>query len=332
MSDNEIHLNLFPATSPYDEVISDDPPFDSNRHLALEQPVFTLSLAELGYGPEVRATTASDIAASSCFRILSEEGVAAMYHVCKQLEAFTTSNPRIERNTRGGVYRSRFLRDFSLSPDVADHLSGILKTPLRPIAMGHQLAHLNYAPKAAGENIDKWHYDTLQVDTVMFVTDPNAVSGGEFQYFRGTRDEMAAIKERGEAIPETRIVAPEMPGPGYAVLMQGNYVVHRAKGLSEPGERITLVNGYSYADMSVDDYTAVDQLVFAEPEEIVGAEYSRHVALRCARQMMQLVNEPNFSLDLSAHAKQLTGIRDELNQAIEQLDGAKNSQMRHFGD
>ena len=266
---------------------------------------FTISLAELGYESEVLATTGSEIAASSCFRILSDEGVAVMHRVCKQLEAFTTSNPRIERNTRGGVYRSHFLRDFSLSIEVADHLSSILKTPLRPIAMGHQLAHLNYAPKAAGENVDKWHYDTLQVDTVMFVTDPNAVSGGEFQYFRGTRDEMAAIKERGESILETRIISPEMPGPGYAVLMQGNYVVHRAKGLSKPGERITLVNGYSYADMSIDDYTAVDQLIFAEPEETVGAEYSRHVALSCSRQMMQWVKEPDFALDLSAQAKQL---------------------------
>jgi hypothetical protein len=332
MSHNDIQLNLFPNTSPYCEAISDDPPFDPDRHLALEKPEFTISLAELGYESEVLATTGSEIAASSCFRILSDEGVAVMHRVCKQLEAFTTSNPRIERNTRGGVYRSHFLRDFSLSIEVADHLSSILKTPLRPIAMGHQLAHLNYAPKAAGENVDKWHYDTLQVDTVMFVTDPNAVSGGEFQYFRGTRDEMAAIKERGESIPETRIISPEMPGPGYAVLMQGNYVVHRAKGLSKPGERITLVNGYSYADMSIDDYTAVDQLIFAEPEETVGAEYSRHVALRCARQMMQLVNEPDFSLDLSAHAKQLSRIRDELNQAIRQLDSAKQGEMRHFGD
>jgi hypothetical protein len=332
MSGNDIYLSLFPATSPYDEVISDDPAFDPKRHLALEQPDYTLSMEELGYGSDVISTTGSEMAASSCFRILSDEGVAAMLHVCKQLEAFTTSNPRIERNTRGGVYRSQFLREFSLSIDVAEHLSGIMKSRLRPIAMGHQLAHLNYAPKAVGENVDKWHYDTLQVDTVMFVTDPATVEGGEFQYFRGTRDEMTAIKDRGEQIPEDRIISPEMPGPGYAVLMQGNYVVHRAMGLRKPGERITLVNGYSYADMSVEDYSAIDQLVFAEPEETVGAEYSRHVALRCARQMMQLVNEPDFSLELSAHAEKLSQVRDELNQAIQQLNDAKNGEIQHFGD
>jgi hypothetical protein len=332
MTNQQPEFALFPETSPYEEMIADDPVFDPARHLALEMPDFTLSLAELGYGPEIEADTGSPVAATACFRVLSDEGAEAMLHVCKQLEAFTTSNPRIERNTRGGVYRSKFLRDFSLSPDVAHHMSTILQTPLRPIAMGHQLAHLNYAPKLRAGNVDKWHYDTLQVDTVMFVTDPTKVEGGEFQYFRGTRDEMAAIKARGETIPADRIVAPAMPGPGYAVLMQGNYVVHQAKGLKEAGERITLVNGYSYADMSVPDYTAVDQLVFADPANTVGAEYSRHVALRCAHELSELANAPDFNADLQEHAAQLARVKRELDFAIEQLNNAQGGEMRHFGD
>lgn len=332
MSLQEIHFDRFPTTSPYQERIADDPPFDPSRHLALEMPEYTLTLADLGYGAEIAGETGSRIAASSCFRVLSDEGVQAMYHVCKQLEAFTTSNPRIERNTRGGVYRSNFLRDFSLSADVSAHLSKILETPLRPIALGHQLAHLNYAPKISTGNVDKWHYDTLQVDTVMFVTDPNAVEGGEFQYFRGTRDEMAALKQRGEAVPVDKIVAPKMPGPGYAVLMQGNYVVHQAKGLKQPGERITLVNGYSYADPTVPDYTAVDQLVFADPENTVGAEYSRHVALRCAHMLAELANTPDFNADLPAQARRLAQVGKELNIAVEQLTQALDGEMRHFGD
>jgi len=332
MTDHELSFELFPKTSPYQEKIADDPPFDPARHLALEMPEFTLSLADLGYGSEIATDTGSPIAASACFRVLSDEGVEAMYHVCKQLEAFTTSNPRIERNTRGGVYRSSFLRDFSLSQDVSAHLSAILQTPLRPIALGHQLAHLNYAPLVSTGNVDKWHYDTLQVDTVMFVTDPNKVDGGEFQYFLGTRDEMAALKARGEFVPAEKIVAPRMPGPGHAVLMQGNYVVHQAKGLRQPGERITLVNGYSYADLSVPDYTAVDQLVFVDPINTVGAEYSRHVALRCARQLAELANSPDFDADLPTHARQLSQIKQELDFAIDQLNHALEGEIRHFGD
>ncbi|MGB0866191.1 MAG: hypothetical protein ACPGSC_06760 [Granulosicoccaceae bacterium] len=62
-----------------------------------------------------------------------------------------------------------------MCPVFTEHLSGILQTPLLPLAMGYQMARLNYQPLTVGKNVDKWHYDTLQVDTVMFVTDPNAV-------------------------------------------------------------------------------------------------------------------------------------------------------------
>ena len=181
MSNYSINLQRFPEVMPDFEPIKDDPVFDPVIHLALEAPKEILTLSDLGYGSETAGTTPTEIAATSCFRMLSDEGVAAMYHVCKQLAAFTTSNARISRNTRGGTYRSKFLRDFSLSIDVAEHLSAIMQTPLLPHAMPHQLSHLNYQPHTVGKNVDKWHYDTLQVDYIMFETDVNEVEGGEFQ-------------------------------------------------------------------------------------------------------------------------------------------------------
>lgn len=332
MSDFDVRLAHFPDKSPYTEALSDEPKFDPAIHLALETPSRIITMEDLGYDDAIIASSGTNVAATSCFRVLSDAGVEAMYHVCRQLEAYTTSNPRIERNVRGGVYRSKFLRDFSLSQDVAVHLSGIMGTPLMPISIGHQLAHLNFPPTNIGQNVDKWHYDTLQVDTVMFVTDPNAIKGGEFQYFHGTRDEMAQLKECKEQIPSDRIIAPDLPGAGYAVLMQGNYVVHQAKALQQEGERITLVNGYSYADINIRDYTAVDQLLFVEPEGIVGAEYVRHVALRCARHMEKLVNRPDYSLTLDQQAARLEALRTEIDVAISELENAKDGEMRHFGD
>jgi len=332
MSSYAIDLKRFPDSRPDFEPIKDDPIFDPAIHLKLETPERILTLNDLGYGDETAGTTPTKVAATSCFRILSDEGVAAMYQVCKQLEAFTTSNARIARNTRGGTYRSKFLRDFSLSTDVAEHLSTIMKTPLLPHAMPHQLSHLNYQPHTIGENIDKWHYDTLQCDYVMFVTDPNDVEGGEFQYFKGTRDEMAALKQSGEAFPGDRIYAPDIPGAGYAVLIQGNYVVHQAKALQAEGERITLVNGYSYADMDVPDYTALGQLVLADPETLSCAEYTRSLALRCAQQLQPLVNTPDYSQKAQQRIDLLKKARNELDDAIHQLETYSNQAMQHFGD
>lgn len=332
MDNFNLSLKRFPDSSPDFDRIKDDPVFDPAIHLALEQPEQVFSLSDLGYGDEINGTTPTAIAATSCFRVLSDEGVAAMYHVCKQLEAFTTSNPRISRNTRGGVYRSHFLRDFSLSVDIAQHLSDIMQTPLLPHAMGHQLSHLNYQPLTVGENIDKWHFDTLQADFVMFVTDPNDVEGGEFQYFNGTRDEMAAIHQSGERIPQGRIIAPAMPGAGYAVMMQGNYVVHQAKGIRSAGERITLVNGYNYADVSVADFTAVNQLVAADPASYVTAEYTRQMALRCAQHLQPCINDTDFNAGRAAQISRLQAARQELDEAIALLQDDEPQALKHFGD
>lgn len=332
MDNYDINLHLHPLVSPDYEAIQDDPAFDPAIHLALEEPATTLSLDDFGYGDEIAGTTPTQVAATSCFRVLSDEGAEAMYHVCKQLEAYTTSNPRIARNTRGGVYRSKFLRDFSMCKDYIEHLSAIMQTPLLPIAMGHQIAHLNYQPLTVGKDVDKWHHDTLQVDTVMFVTDPRLVDGGEFQYFKGTREEMAEIHATGKSFPHERVESPEMPGPGYAVLMQGNYVVHQAKGLREEGERITLVNGFSYADRDTPDYTALGQLFHADPPPIASAEYSRHIALRCGRELEEIINNPRFNDSPMEHAQRLARVQSELSKAIEQLNNAAGEEMQHFGN
>ena len=122
-------VRRFPEAGPGWTAIADDPVFDPARHLALDGPERFLSLDEIGYGPALEHPSPTRVAATSAFRVLSDEGVAAMQHVCAQLEAFTTTNARIARNTRGGVYRSRFLRDFALSVDVTEHLSRLSSAP-----------------------------------------------------------------------------------------------------------------------------------------------------------------------------------------------------------
>ncbi len=321
----------FPQAGPYPERIADDPIFNPSVHLALEFPESTLTLRELGYLQKPEGVPEKALAATSCFRVLSDEGVAALYHVCKQLEQFTTSNPRIARNVRGGVYRSAFLRDLALSADVTAHMSQLLGTPLAPHGMPHQLAHLNFQPLTPGENVDKWHWDTLQVDYVMFVTDPNAVEGGEFQYFHGTKEELASLRATGHSVPPDRIIAPKMPGPGYAVLMQGGQVVHQAKGI-KGGERITMVNGYTYLDDSARDYSALGQLVHADPESTVLAEYTRHMALRCEAHLSGAIIRPNFAGNKQSHADNLRRARQELDDAIMQLECLEAEEMRHLGD
>ena len=309
-----------------------EPLFDPARHLQLEEPTKIESLSDFGYSPEDIARCPSDFAVTNIFRILSDEGAACLYDVCKQLEAFTTSNARIQRNTRGGVYRSAFLRDLCLDPELAAFLSRICGVDLLPHTIPHQLGHLNYAPKEVGENVDKWHVDTLRYDFVMFVTDPNANEGGAFQYYRGTKDEVAQRTKSGEPLDPAKIISPDMPGPGYAVMQQGNMVVHQAKGLTAPGERITMVNGYIPKNPMFPDFSRYDQLVLVDPAHVVTAEYNRHISLHAQRLLDHAMTNHGYSGDKKAYSDSLSAAAAMLEDAANAIRNSDDTVLEHFGD
>ena len=312
--------------------LKSEPEFDPARHLAIEKPDQVISLEELGYSDADCSDCPTGMAVTSPFRLLSDEGIACLQEVTRLLEPYARSNERIPRLVRGGVYQSKFLRDFCLSPDITDAISEICDAPMLPHTMPHQLGHLNYNPLTIGKNVDKWHADTLRIDYVMFVTDPNAVEGGEFQYFNGTKHEVAELNKSGRPLPEERIVSPEFPGAGYVVLQQGNMVVHRAKALAAEGERVTLVNGYVPQDLSHPDYTRFDQLYLADPANIAASEYARHVAWMGKEALARQLDSFNFSEDRKAFAQSLNEVAQLLANAAHQMETADQAKMEHFGD
>lgn len=312
--------------------LSREPQFDPARHLALEMPETIISLGDLGYSAAEQAACPSSLGVTSSFRILSEEGVACLLEVARNLAPYARKIERISRMVRGGVYQSKFLRDFCCSTEVAEFISQINGTPQLPHSIPHQLGHLNYNPEAVGENVDKWHTDTLRMDYVLFVTDPNLIEGGEFDYFHGTKGEMEQLKAAGQPVPEARIKSPAVPGAGYAVLQQGNMVVHRARALRATGERITLVNGYVPADLSVTDFTRFDQLYLADPDHIAASEYARHIAWWGQQILTSQITAPSFETDRAQIADRLDGVSKILGAAAEQIRIADQAQMEHFGD
>lgn len=313
-------------------VLADEPEFDAARHLAIEAPAEIYTLEDFGYGEDEIAASPSAIAATSAFRMLSDEGVACLQQVARKLEPYARGIERISRMVRGGVYQSSFLRDFCRSPELAEAMSAICATPLLAHTIPHQLGHLNYAPETVGENVDKWHVDTLRFDFVLFVTDPTRIAGGEFEYFRGTRHEVAELTRGGGEIPRDRVVSVAPPGPGYAVMQQGNLVVHRAKALAAPGERITLVNGYVAADLRYRDYTRYDQLFLADPAHVATSEYARHVAWMGRELLEQQLAGGAFTADRAHFAAELEAVARLLGEAAEEIRTADAATMEHFGD
>jgi hypothetical protein len=314
----------------------DEPAFDPARHLALTWPQRIVTLAEFGYGAAERARTPSPVAITSPFRLLSDEGVAALEGVLQALkqDAVVAQRRRLSVFLAGGVYRSRFLRDLVRSPVLLDHLSAIAGTPLAPHPMPQYQAYVNYAPADPKKAVDNWHVDSLGFDAVLMVNDPKRLKGGRFQYFHGTREEAMALTGARDEIeltqgwttelPAGRVVSAEFPAAGYAFFMQGDYVFHRAGQLEEPGDRITVVPGFVARDLAWPERTKTAKMQLWAPDHIM-VEVTRHAAWLGREKLAGLIEQVRFAEagDRRALAEKLeAAVADVLRIAGELRQGA----------
>ncbi|MFT5067829.1 MAG: hypothetical protein ACJAXK_000163 [Yoonia sp.] len=223
------------------------------------------------------------------------------------------------------------MHDLCLCPEVTTALSKICGIPILPHTIPHQLGHLNYNPVVTGENIDKWHVDTLRIDYVMFVTDPKSVECGELQYHKGTKEDFLANRKAGNPLDETKVASPAIPEPGDAILQQGIMVVHRAKGLSAPGKRIAMMNGYMPQDIRFPDFSRYDQLVQVDPPHIAASEYARHVQWMARERLDADLAEFAFSDDKAGMADRFAFHAQMMDTTATQLRTTYDG-VEHFGD
>ena len=168
----------------------------------------------------------------------------------------------------------------------------------------------------------------------MFVTDPNKVTGGEFEYFLGTKKQIEKIHAKGVKIPSKKIISIKPPAPGYAIFLHGNMVVHRAKGIDSDGERITLVNGYVARDMVKNpDFTNFEESYLTEPKHVGTSEFTKHTALIAREHLNRFINDVEFSDDREKYIKELDNTSKILTEAIKKIKkvGVK-AKSKHFGD
>ncbi len=313
------------------EWLDDEPSFDPALHLHLEAPSEIIMLADLGYPDDEIATKATPVAASSPFRVLSDEGSRVLLDIARQLRRYVRpAGERIENMLRGGCYRSRWLRDLCTSEDVTAHLEAIYGIAIAPHAMPLHLGHMNFEPNSIDNAIDKWHHDTLPLDFVMMVTDPADVDGGRFEYFLGTKHEAAELSAAGQTPPAARTVAPDFPGPGYAIALHGDMVVHRAGPLLSLDERISMVNGYVALDTATDDQSRSSDLIVIDDHEALYTEWAKMAAWRSQGRLASLIEELPFTADKDAVIAELESAIADTQRAIEEMRAGK-SNMDHYG-
>ena len=324
----------FPSTSPKGyQYLDNEPTYNPKIHLALEHPKESLSLQDLGYSEEEIAKCPTNFGVSGVARLLSDEGVKVLMEVAQALKKYSASGgDRIQYMLRGGVYRSKFLRDLCLCSEVSKFMSEIYGIPVAPHSIPLHLGHCNFAPDDLSRAVDKWHTDTIGLDYVLMVSDPQEQVGGEFQYFLGTKNEVDNIKKEGELLPKDRVVSPVFPGPGYIIVLQGNMVVHRGAKLKEVFDRVTMVNAYVPLDISYDDPSRFLDVKSVDPHELIFPEWARHKAWISRGKLDRLIKELPFTKDTNLIISELKDAIKDVENAISDLSNEDSGEQKHYGD
>ena len=316
-----LQLIEFPKTLPDGmEELDDEPSFDPGVHLQLEPSQSKWRLDDFGYSESEISQCPSRLAAAGPFRVLSDEGAAVMLESSRRLEAFKQYTETLAPSVRFPAYRSRFMKDLARNLEVAEFVGEQLEAGLVPHSLtGLALTHLNYTSEKKGVPIDRWHNDAVGVACVMAASDPSQWDGGRFEFFAGTKHEAAELNRNGKPIPPERTISNEFPGPGWATVVQGNRVVHRAGPLNQLAERTTFIICYVASDLSLPEVDTLRPYTTMDPPHIVFTEWARHKAWLARARIDRLLEELPFTDDRQRLIAALEDVRAELDTAIEDI-------------
>ena len=164
------------------------------------------------------------------------------------------------------------------------------------------------------------------------VSDPRPMKGGRFEYFVGPVEEGKELLESSEGLPTDRVVSPDFPGPGWAVLQQGHRVLHRAARLEERYPRVTLVASYYTPHPEVADPTDLSTLIMADGRDIALVEWSRYKALVAARKLERFAEEKtDFARSLEEVKAALAESLADAEEALAAFDSEDEGRLISFG-
>ena len=211
-------------------------------------------------------------------------------------------------------------------------LSDLAQVRLEPHPVTHHAVHINYAPDDLSLNVDQWHRDAVGFDFVLIASDPRPMKGGRFEYYAGSVEEGKDLLLSGTGLPAEKVMSPEFPGPGWAVLQQGHRVLHRACKLEERFPRITVVDSFWVPVPGIEDPTDLPTLLKADGREVALVEWSRYQALVAARKLEHFAaTKTDFGHTHEELKGDLRAVAALLAEAADAFDTAEEGRLISFG-
>ena len=246
---------------------------------------------DLGTDTSVIQQLATNFGSSSTFKILSDEGVRAMDLAVASIEKYSVRSPRIPKVLRGGTFRNEFLHGMGHSQAVLRKVSELAGCEMIYHPMKIQQLHINFKPTddgsepPANKNVDKWHCDGTPFVLIIFATNPEEYTGGNLQYFAGTKEEGMEILSSGRSLPTDRIVNVGRQDKGYGVFMQGSRVFHQVTPVLSGDARTTLVYSFHPRNVLALEPTSHLSRMYntVDPLHIIMSDWARYRAWKTVR-------------------------------------------------
>ena len=165
----------------------------------------------------------------------------------------------------------------------------------------------------------------------MAASDWTQLDGGRFEFFTGTKNEAADIKASRRQLPSERVVSAQYPGAGWAVVQQGNMVVHRAAPLRTLAERTSFLVSYVATNLDLPETNVIRDYTTMDPDHIIYPEWARHKAWLARAKIDRLLAELPFTDDRETLIAALEDVRSELDVAIEDIRDESKSYLHRYG-
>lgn len=311
------------------EPIKDGPVFEPSIHLSLERPERVYTLEDFGHTKEAAKAAPFNLAVTTPFRILSPEGVKALRESIERINEYRRGSDRMANFIRGSIFYSPFIRGLCGSTQVNDFIKDLAGSPVLPHPMALYQGHINLCPEEEGREVDRWHTDTVTLDYVLMASDPQSYEGGHFEFFQCTKGQAIRSMIRDESEPH--IVKVEFPEAGYAVLQQGNMVVHRASAVLKGSERTTLVQSYIPDTTDFHDISKLDDCKLVDPHDILFTEWARYKAFLSQRKLDKLIEEIPYNIDKNKVCMELRKAIRDVEEAILEISDPGDGRLVHLG-
>jgi len=316
--------------------VPDEPKFDPDIHLALDEPSEVTRLPDFQRVKTMEGETPGSLAYSQPVKLLSDEGVRVMRQILEREKPKKMVPARGSRVTvRGLYYRSPWIRDLQSNEKLLDLVSKIAGERLVPSHFNNSTPQVNFSIPGLGGTSDFWHWDSVCYVANFLLSDPSTMVGGDLEIIKMEKEAgMRALV--GGTLEPAKVEKLVYGPPGNMVLAQGSEILHHVTQIESELPRIVCILCFCPANVFKPDkmvlYTEEQADKAHGHDTITAYEFFRGKAWVCGQGLTGMVSQVKHTEDRNKLAERLRSVATELERVSGILDGSLKDHIGFYDE